>query len=116
MFCEVRCSKLPRPGLRTAGRCYPCGVSETKSFIVVLAVVVFIIWVASVLMQPRYPQATGIFPQVVSCVQENSPHSASDPHWQPTLRVKVEPVRDPGRVREYRVLGCRFYYYHRYFR
>ena len=51
-FCEVRCSKLPRPGLRTAGRCYPCGVSETKSFIVVLAVVVLIIWVASVLMQP----------------------------------------------------------------
>jgi hypothetical protein len=91
-------------------------VSETKSFIVVLAVVVFIIWVASVLMQPRYPQATGIFPQVVSCVQENSPQSASDPHWQPTLRVEVEPVRDPGRVREYRVLGCRFYYYHRYFR
>jgi hypothetical protein len=63
-------------------------VSETKIFIVVLAVVVFIIWVASVLMQPRYPQATGIFPQVVSCVQENSPQSASDPDWKPTLIVK----------------------------
>jgi hypothetical protein len=50
------------------------------------------------------------------CVRENSPQSASDPDWQPTLRVEVEPVRDPGRVREYRVLGCRLYYYHRYFR
>ncbi len=91
-------------------------MSEAKSFIVVLVVVVFIIWVASVLMQPRYPQATGIFPQVVSCVQENSPQSASDPNWKPTLRVEVEPVRDPGRVREYRVLGCRLYYCHRHFR
>jgi hypothetical protein len=91
-------------------------VSETKSFIVVLAVVVLIIGVASVIMQPRYPQATGIFPQVVSCVQQSPPHSLSDPNWQPTLRLKVEPVRDPGRVREYRVLGCRLYYYHRHFR
>jgi hypothetical protein len=91
-------------------------MSETKSIIVVLAVVVLIIGVASVLMQPRYPQATGIFPQVVSCVQENPPHSHSDPNWQPTLSVKVEPVRDAGRVREYRVLGCRLYYYHRFFR
>jgi hypothetical protein len=91
-------------------------VSETKIFIVALAVVVFIIWVASVLMQPRYPQATGIVPQVVSCVNQNPDHSTSDPHWQPPLRVKVEPVRDPGRVREYRMLGCRLYYYHRHFR
>ena len=91
-------------------------MSETKSFIVALAVVVFIVGVASVLMQPRYPQATGIVPQVVSCVNQNPDHSTSDPNWKPTLRVKVEPVRDPGRVREYRVLGCRLYYYHRYFR
>ena len=89
-------------------------MSETKSFIVVLAVVVFIIWVASVLMQPRYPQAIGIFPHVISCVQDR-PEYAIGP-WQPTLRVKVEPVRDPGRVRESRVLGCRLYYYHRHFR
>jgi hypothetical protein len=68
------------------------------------------------LTQPRYPQATGIFPQVVSCVRENPNPPTSDRKWQPTLRVKVEPVRDPGRVREYRVLGCRLYYYHRYFR
>ena len=91
-------------------------MSETKIFIVALAVVVFIFWVASVLMQPRYPQATGIVPQVVSCVNQNPDHSTSDPHWQPTLRVKVEPVRDSGRVREYRMLGCRLYYYHRHFR
>jgi hypothetical protein len=48
-------------------------VSDTKSFIVVLAAVVLIIGVASVLMQPRYPQATGIFPQVISCVPEYEP-------------------------------------------
>jgi hypothetical protein len=91
-------------------------VSETKSFIVVLAVVVLIIGVASVLMQPRYPQATGIFPQVVSCVPEHAPQRHSGPNWQPTLIVQVEPGRDPGRVREYRVLGCTLYYYHRHFR
>jgi hypothetical protein len=91
-------------------------VSETKSFIVVLAEVVLIIWVASVLMQPRYPQATGIFPQVVSCVPEHPPQRHTGPNWQPTLKVTVEPGRDPGRVREYRVLGCRLYYYHRHFR
>src|SRR5215204_6936684 len=40
-----------------------------------------------------------------------------DRNWQPTLIVTVEPGRDPGQVREYRVLGCRlYYYYHRYFR
>lgn len=73
--------------------------------------------VASVLMQPQYPQATGIFPQVVSCVKQNPDHPTSDRNWQPTLIVTVEPGRDPGRVREYRVLGCRlYYYYHRYFR
>jgi hypothetical protein len=78
-------------------------VSETKSFIVVLAVVAFIIWVASVLMQPRYPQATRIFPQVVSCVNQNPDHPTSDPRWQPTLRVKVEPVRD---LDESGSIGC----------
>jgi hypothetical protein len=51
-----------------------------KIFVAVLAVVVFIMLAASVLTgEPGYPQATGIFPQVVSCVEENSPHSASDP-------------------------------------
>jgi len=90
-------------------------VSETKSFIVVLAVVVFIIWVASVLMQPRYPQATGIFPQVVACVPVHEPERHTGPNWQPTLRIQVEPGRDRGRVREYRVLGGSFYYYHAHF-
>jgi hypothetical protein len=61
-------------------------------------------------------QRGSIFPQVVSCVNQNSPQSAPDPHWPPTLRVKVEPVRDPGRVREYRVLGCTLYYYHAHFK
>jgi len=51
---------------------------------VVLAVVVLIIGVASVLMQPRYPQATGIVPQVVSCVPESKPKD-SGPDWKPTL-------------------------------
>ena len=91
-------------------------MSETKSFIVMLAAVVLIIGVASVLMQPRYPQATGIFPQVISCVPEHEPERHTGPNWQPTLRVKVEPARDPGRVREYRVLGCTLYYYHAHFK
>lgn len=48
-------------------------------------------------LRPRMtPQTSGIFPQVVSCVNENPDHPTSDPHWQPTLGVKVEPVRDPG--------------------
>ena len=83
--------------------------------IVALAVVVFIIWVASVLMQPRYPQATGIVPQFVSCVPERKPKD-SGPDWKPTLIVRVEPARDPGRVREYRALGCTLYYYHAHFK
>ena len=71
--------------------------------------------VASVLMQPRYPQATGIVPQVVSCVPESKPKD-SGPDWKPTLVVRVEPAREPGRVREYRVLGCTLYYYHAHFK
>ena len=90
------------------------GMSDIKIFIAVMAV--FAVVTAYALTRPQYPQATGIFPQVVSCVNENPDPPTSDPHWQPTLRVKVEPVRDPGRVREYRVLGCRLYYYHRFFR
>ena len=95
--------------------CYPRGVSETKIFMVVLAVIVLIIAVASVLMQPLYPQATGIVPQVVSCAQESKPKN-SGANWKPTLIVRVEPARDPGRVREHRVLGCTLYYYHAHFK
>jgi hypothetical protein len=98
-------------------RCYPYGVSDAKIFIVMLAVlVVVMVFVGT---RPQYPQATGIFPQVVSCIQESPPQSASDKDWKPTLRVEVEPVRRSeggGRVREYRVLGCRLYYYHGYFK
>ena len=72
--------------------------------------------VGGVFVTRGYPQATGIFPQVVSCANQTPDPPTSDPDWQPTLRVEVEPVRDPGRVREYRVLGCRLYYYHRHFR
>ena len=89
-------------------------MGETKSLIAIITV--FAVVVAFVLVSRATPQTTGIFPQAVSCVQENPTHSTSDPHWQPTLRVKVEPVRDPGRVREYRVLGCTFYYYHAHFK
>jgi hypothetical protein len=74
-----------------------------------------IMLVASVFEQPGYPQATGIFPQVVSCVPEHPPQRHTGPDWQPTLKVTVEPGRDPGRVREYRVLGCSLYYYHQHF-
>jgi hypothetical protein len=86
------------------------GMNGIKIFVAVMAV--FAVVTAYALAQPQYPQATGILPQVVSYVHENP----SDPGWKPTLRVKVEPIRNPGRVREYRVLGCRLYYHHRFFR
>jgi hypothetical protein len=93
-------------------------MSETKiSIFVVLAVAVLgTAYAVYAVTRDPYPQATGIFPQVISCVPEHEPERHTGPNWQPTLRVTVEPVRDPGRVREYRVLGCRLYYYHRYFR
>jgi len=66
---------------------------------------------------PRYPQNTGVIPQVVSCVREK-PEEAK-PSWKPTVKVRVEPVRltrGGGRVKEYHAFGCTFYYYYRYFR
>jgi hypothetical protein len=98
-------------------RCYPYGVSDIKAFIALLSVlVVVMVFVAT---RDPYPQATGVFPQVVSCVQENPQPPTSDKDWQPTVRVKVDPVRRSeggGRVREYHVLGCTLYYYHGYFK
>jgi hypothetical protein len=89
-------------------------LSDTKIFSAIVAAVLLIMLVASVLTaEPGYQQATGIIPQVVSCVPQHPPERHMDTKdWQPTLRVKVEPARDPGRVREYRVLGCTLYYYH----
>jgi hypothetical protein len=81
-------------------------------FAVVVTTALLLAWLVR---QPQYPQATGIFPQVVSCVDEK-PNADDSRNWKPTLIVSVEPGRDPGRVREYRVLGCRLYYYHRHFR
>ena len=107
-------STTPRADSRAVTEEDEVGMSDTKIFIAVMAV--FAVVTAYALTRPQYPQATGIFPQVVSCVNENPDPPTSDPHWKPMLRVKVEPVRDPGRVREYRVLGCRLYYYHRHFR
>jgi hypothetical protein len=93
-------------------------MSDIKIFIAMITV--FTVLVVTVLVIsafiPQYPQATGVFPQVVSCVKQNPNPPTSDRNWKPTLIVTVEPGRDPGRVREYRVLGCRLYYYHRYFR
>jgi hypothetical protein len=92
-------------------------MSDAKIFVVMLAVVVvaMVFWGRAA----TYLQATGVFPQVISCIQENPPQWASDKDWQPTLRVDIEPVRRSeggGRIREYRLLGCRFYYYHGHFR
>ena len=78
--------------------------------LVVVAGVLAIVGACAIVTQP-YPQASGALPQVVSCVPQNPDYQASA-NWQPTLRVQVEPGRDPGRVREYRVLGCTLYYYH----
>jgi hypothetical protein len=86
-------------------------------FRVISAVIVVVVLLGAVwITRNPYPQNTGIFPQVISCVQENSRHEPYNPDWQPPLRVKVEPLRDPGRVREYHAFGCTFYYYFRYFR
>jgi hypothetical protein len=93
-------------------RCYPYGMKIFISMMVVGAVIL----IGAQTLWPEYPQNTGIFPQAVSCNQESKPRDATDPHWQPPLRVEVEPVRDPGRVREYRVFGCTAYYYFAHFR
>ena len=79
------------------------------------ALVITAVLVTLLVRMPQYPQATGIFPQVVTCVDEK-PNADDSRNWKPTLIVTVEPGRDPGRVREYRVLGCRLYYYHDYSR
>jgi hypothetical protein len=92
---------------------------ERGDFKILVAIVAaFLVMAAGLLvwLPPPYPQATGIFPQVISCVPQHEPERHTGPNWQPTLRVKVEPPRDPGRVREYRVLGCSLYYYHAHFK
>jgi hypothetical protein len=92
-------------------------MKDTKTFIVVLIIKVVSILVWRTQAQyPSYTQTTGIFPQVVSCVPQHEPDRHTGPNWEPTLKVMVEPVRDPGRVREYRIFGCSLFYYHQYFR
>jgi hypothetical protein len=93
-------------------------MSDIKIFIAMITVFTVLVFTGLVISAfiPQYPQATGIFPQVVSCVKQNPNPPTSDRNWKPTLIVTIEPGRDPGRVREYRVLGCRLYYYHRHFR
>jgi hypothetical protein len=87
------------------------------SKISLMMISVFAVLVISAFSLLMAPERGAIFPAVVSCVNEKPDPPTSDRNWQPTLRVKVEPVRDPGRVREYRVLGCRlYYYYHIHFR
>jgi len=89
----------------------------TKALIVVIAVLAIVMVASTFIPQTSgIQQATGIFPQVVSCVQEDPTAPTSDPNWKPTLIVQVEPNRDPGRIREYRVLGCTLYYYHAHFK
>ena len=61
---------------------------------------VFTVLMISAFVYLTTPERDSIFPQVVSCVNEKPDPPTSDRNWQPTLRVKVEPVRDPGRVRE----------------
>jgi hypothetical protein len=80
------------------------------TIMVVFAIVAatFLVWRGT---SGPYPQATGIFPQVVSCVDEH-PYPQAGRNWRPLLTVHVEPNRDVGRVREYRMYGCSFYYYH----
>ena|SRR5215212_5610657 len=60
--------------------------------------------VGGVFVTRGYPQATDIFPQVVSCANQTPDPPTSDPDWQPTLRVEVEPVR--GTPDESGSIGC----------
>jgi len=92
------------------------GIISWVFLVTILAVSLYIFGYILISSTPMDPQNTGIFPQVVSCVPEHPPQRHTRPNWQPTLRVQVEPARDPGRVREYHAFGCTFYYYFRYFR
>ena len=47
-----------------------------------VGVLVAIVVAGILLSRPLYPQATGNFPQVVSCVQENPDPQSSD-NWRP---------------------------------
>jgi hypothetical protein len=87
------------------------GIDVSIVVVIVLAVLIVVFGA-----QIPHGQNTGIFPQVVSCVPEHPPQRHTGPDWQPTLKVTVEPARDPGRVREYHVFGCTFYDYFAYFR
>jgi len=86
------------------------GMSRRAANWLLITILVLVLVVA--LMFAR----TGIVPEVVSCVPQHEPARHTGPNWQPTLRVNVEPARDQGRVREYRMLGCSLYYYHAHFK
>jgi hypothetical protein len=99
------------------GRWYVYGRSKGSILVVLAVAVVMTGYALYQVSTPRYPQNTGIVPQVVECVRDK-PEGAK-PSWKPTVRVKVEPVRLPaggGRIKEYHAFGCTFYYYYRYFR
>jgi hypothetical protein len=84
---------------------YPYGMSDAKISIVVAIGLVLI--AAAVLLEyppPWYPQATGIFPQVVSCVPQHEPKQHTGPNWEPTLKVTVESLL--GTVDESGSIGC----------
>ena len=93
-------------------------MSDIKTTFIIAMITVTAFVITALLMpllgMPQYPQATGIFPQAVSCVNEKPDPPTSDRNWKPTVIVAVEPGRDPGQVKEYQVLGCRLYYYHNY--
>jgi hypothetical protein len=88
--------------------------TKTSALVLIVIVASVIIWRVQT-QYSSYWQTTGVFPQVISCVPVHEPERHTGPNWEPTLRVTVEPVRDPGRVREYRVFGCSLYYYHAHF-
>jgi hypothetical protein len=67
------------------------GIISWVFIVSVLAAGLYIFTYLIVSTTPMGPQNTGLFPQVISCVQQHPRHEPSDPHWQPTLKVTVEP-------------------------
>jgi len=72
-------------------------------FAMMITVALFLVWAARA---PQYPKATGLFPQVITCLEHK------DNPNPPAVTVKIKTLRKRGEIKEYRAFGCRIYYYH----
>jgi len=74
-------------------------------FAIVVGVALFLAWQVR---SPHYLDATGIVPQVVTCIDPKPAHKSE------TIVVKLRTERKKGRISAYHFLGCTWYYYHFY--